>query len=81
MCHDTISPRIDRKRKARLDSLAKALERERGYLLKQAVTDFPEAHDREIALIEEGVAAAEQNDYATAAEVLAARQKWQALRR
>jgi predicted transcriptional regulator len=76
MSQDTISFRIDRKKKAKLDSLAKALDRDRSHLLNQAVADFLEAHDRDIALIEEGIAAADRGDYATPAQVAGARRKW-----
>jgi predicted transcriptional regulator len=81
MNYDTISFRIDRKKKSKLDSLAKAMDRDRSHLLNQAVADFLEAHEREITLIEEGIAAAERGDYASAADVAAARGSWQGARR
>jgi predicted transcriptional regulator len=74
--HDTISFRIDRKRKAALDKLAKAMERDRSHLINQALADFIELHNWQIARIKAGLAAAEAGDYASDADIDKAMAKW-----
>ncbi len=76
MAFDTVSFRIDRKRKAQLDAIAEATDRDRSYVLNLAVADFVESQQWQIDRIEEGLAAARDGDFATDADVAAARAKW-----
>ncbi len=81
MAHDTVSFRIDRKRKAELDALAKAMDRDRSYVINQAVADFVELQKWQVRRIRQGVAAAGAGDYAGDEEIEAARAKWRPAKR
>ena len=73
---ETVSFRIEKSKKAELDSLAKAMERDRSYILNQAVADFIAFNRWQIERIEQGMAAAEAGDFATEEEMAAAIAKW-----
>lgn len=76
MEYDTVSFRIDRDKKAQLDILAKSMDRDRSYILNQAVDDFIALHQHQIAQINEGIAAADAGDFATDHEMAEAAAKW-----
>lgn len=76
MEYDTVSFRIERSKKAQLDVLAKSMDRDRSYLLNQAVDDFIALHQQQIAHIKEGIAAADAGDFATDQEMAEAAAKW-----
>ncbi len=74
--YDTVSFRIERDKKAQLDVLAKSMDRDRSYLLNQAVDDFIALHRQQIAQIREGIAAADAGDFASDREMAEAAAKW-----
>ncbi len=76
MKYDTVSFRIDKTRKAELDAIAHAMERDRSYVLNRAVEDFIEINNWQIERIKEGIAAADAGDFASDEEVAAAHAKW-----
>ena len=51
----TISFRIDAEKVAKLDSIAKAMDRDRSYLLNEAVESYLNEQQRFIAMVEEGL--------------------------
>ena len=76
MKYDTVSFRIDKTRKAELDAIAHAMERDRSYVLNRAVADFIELNKWQIQRIKEGIAAADAGDFASDEELAAAHAKW-----
>jgi predicted transcriptional regulator len=51
----TISFRIDSEKVAQLDQIAKAMDRDRSYLLNEAVLTYLSEQQRYIAMVEEGI--------------------------
>jgi predicted transcriptional regulator len=51
----TISFRIDAEKVAKLDSIAKAMDRDRSYLLNEAVESYLNEQQRFIAMVKEGL--------------------------
>jgi predicted transcriptional regulator len=51
----TISFRIDAEKVAKLDSIAKAMDRDRSYLLNEAVESYLSEQQRFIAMVKEGL--------------------------
>ncbi len=74
-----MSFRIDKTRKAELDAIAHAMERDRSYVLNRAVEDFIEINNWQIERIKEGITAADAGDIASDEEVAAAHAKWGAV--
>ncbi|MGA2085318.1 MAG: ribbon-helix-helix protein, CopG family [Terracidiphilus sp.] len=58
----TISFRIDSKKVAQLDRFAKAMERDRSYLLNEAVEGYLSEQRRYAAMIEEGLEASRKGE-------------------
>ncbi len=76
MSFQTISFRIPKSKKTELDAIAASMDRDRSYVLNQAVAEYIELHRRQTERIKEGVAAAEAGDFATEDDLAAARAKW-----
>jgi predicted transcriptional regulator len=58
----TISFRIDAEKVAQLDKIAKAMDRDRSYLLNEAVESYLSEQRRFAALVEEGLAASRRGE-------------------
>lgn len=71
-----ITFRIDGGMKAALDAIAEGMERDRSYVLNEAVAAYLEAHRWQIDHIKEGLRQAEAGEFATEAEVAAAFGRW-----
>lgn len=65
----TISFRIPAKKVKTLDALAETLDRDRSYLLNEAVEHYLELNEYHIKLIEKGLRAAEKGDFVPDAEM------------
>ncbi len=74
--YETVSFRIEKSRKADLDAIAESMDRDRSYVLNQAVADFIELNRWQIERIKQGLAAAEAGDYASDEEMAAAFATW-----
>jgi len=72
MVRETITFRIDQGKRAELDRLAKSIDRDRSYVLNEAVDAYLDVHAWQAAHIEEGLKQAEAGDFADDAEVAAA---------
>lgn len=72
----TISFRIDADAKRALDTIASALDRDRSYVLNEAVAAYIEVQKWHLAHIREGLRQAEAGEFATDAEVARAAKKW-----
>ncbi len=64
--------RTDKETLARLDGLAKRLGRSRNWAINKAIEDFIDYHEWYAAKVQEGIRAAEAENFVTQAEVDAA---------
>jgi RHH-type rel operon transcriptional repressor/antitoxin RelB len=72
----TISFRLENKKKKALDAIATALDRDRSYVLNEAIDAYLEVHRWQIAHIEDGIRQANAGKFATTREVAAAFARW-----
>lgn len=72
MNRETISFRLDTDKKEKLDTIAAALDRDRSYLLNEAIDAYLEVHQWQIQHIREGIRQADGGKFASKAEVAAA---------
>ena len=76
MDRQTISFRLGTERKEALDAIAAALDRDRSYILNEAIDAYLEVHRWQIEHIKEGIRQADAGEFATDAEVAAAFARW-----
>ena len=69
MDKQTVSFRLDSKKVTRLDTLAEALERDRSYLLTEAVTAYLDVHQWHIDQIKAGIRQADAGELIDHAQV------------
>ena len=81
MAKETVSFRIDSVQREALDRVAKQLDRDRSYLIGQAIKDFLEIQESQIACIKERLKQADAGQFASDEETRAAFQKRAASRR
>lgn len=72
MSIQTITFRLDAQMKKALDAIAASIDRDRSYVLKQAVSNYLEIHRWQVAHIKEGLRQAEAGDFANDSEVSSA---------
>ena len=72
----TVTARIDEETSQRLESLAKAVDRSRSWLVADAVKCYLDKESWQIAAIEEGVRQADAGNFADDDEVKAAFARW-----
>ncbi len=65
----TITFRIDTDKREGLDTIAKASDRDRSYVLNEAIDLYLDVHQWQIEHIEKGLRQAKARQFATAAEV------------
>ncbi|MFM5901212.1 MAG: CopG family ribbon-helix-helix protein [Dolichospermum sp.] len=71
MSKENITFRIDSSKKAAIDALAKGINRDRSYILNEAVNAYLEMYQWQIEEIQKGIAEADAGDFATDEEVTA----------
>jgi predicted transcriptional regulator len=71
MSKENITFRIDSDKKATLDAIAAGINRDRSYVLNEAIDAYLEMHQWQIEEILNGIAEAEIADFATDEEVQA----------
>ena len=76
MPQNTISFRIEAKKKKALDTIATAFDRDRSYLLNEAIDAYLEANQWQIDHIQKGLCQADASKFASDAEVAAAFKRW-----
>ena len=76
MTRESVTFRLDAERRAELDAVAKALDRDRSYVLNEAVGAYLEVHRWQIAHIREGIRQADAGEFASDEEVAAAFDRW-----
>ena len=69
MSKENITFRLDSEKRAALDAIAVGLDRDRSYLINEAITLYLEMHQWQIEEIQSGIAEADAGDFATEAEV------------
>lgn len=76
LAREAVTVRMDAEKRAALDTLARALKRDRSFLINEAVDDYLAVQRWHIAHIEEGLRQAEAGDFASDEEVEAAFARW-----
>lgn len=76
MKKDMISFRLDHDKKNALDAIAATMERDRAYVLNEAVEEFIELYNWQCAHIQKGIEQADQGKFASEEEVQAIFDKW-----
>ncbi|MBD2199742.1 MULTISPECIES: CopG family ribbon-helix-helix protein [Calothrix] len=71
MSKENITFRIDSDKKAMLDVIAAGINRDRSYVLNEAIEAYLEMHQWQIEEIEKGIAEADAGDFANDDEVKA----------
>jgi predicted transcriptional regulator len=72
----SITFRTEQQKREALDRIAKSMDRDRSYILNEAIDYYLELHDWQLQQIEKGLAAAESGDFLTDTEIQAAIAKW-----
>ncbi len=65
MARDAITVRMDAEKRAALDALARVTDRDRSYLINEAIDAYLAVHRWQIARVEEGLRQAEAGEFAT----------------
>lgn len=77
MAKEPITVRMDAEKVAALDALAEQADRDRSYLINEAVDAYLAVHRWQIAHVEAGLRQADSGEFATESEVNAAFARWQ----
>lgn len=72
MRQDTVSFRADVKKIKSLDALAEALDRDRSYVLNEAISAYLELYRWQVGHIKQGLKQADAGEFATEKEVVKA---------
>jgi predicted transcriptional regulator len=73
---ETISFRIEREKKTALDGIAAELDRDRSYVINEAVDAYLEVRQWQLEHIREGLRQAQAGEFATEDEVRQAFARW-----
>jgi predicted transcriptional regulator len=76
MGKSTITFRLDTEKKDALDAVAASADRDRSYIINEAITTYLDAHTWQIEHIKKGLRQADREEFATAAEVKRAMARW-----
>lgn len=76
MGKQTITFRVATQTKKALDAIAAGIDRDRSYVLNEAVSNYLEIHQWQVAHIKEGLRQAEAGEFAKDSEVAAAFARW-----
>jgi len=76
MDRETISFRLDAKKRAALDAIARAHDRDRTYVLNEAIDAYLDVHQWQIEHIQKGIRQADAGEFASDTEVAAAFSRW-----
>lgn len=70
MSKETITFRVNREKREALDAIAKGLDRDRSYILNQAIENYLEMHQWQVEEIEKAIVQADAGDFASEEEVI-----------
>ena len=76
MSKETITFRIEAEKREALDAIALTMDRDRSYVLNEAISAYLEVNQWQLEHIKEGLRQADAGEFATEAEVAAAFEKW-----
>ena len=76
MSKTTITFRVDREKRDTLDAIAEEIDRDRSYILNEAIDAYLETHRWQIEHIRKGVRQADAGKFATEKEVAIAFARW-----
>jgi len=76
MSKETITFRLDAEKRAALDEIADGLDRDRSYILNEAIDLYLEVHRWQVEHILEGARQADNEELATDEEVAEAFERW-----
>lgn len=76
MRRETITFRLDAEKKKALDIIAAGLDRDRSYVLNEAVRSYLEIYRWQVAHIKEGLRQADAGDFVSDSAVAGAFEKW-----
>jgi RHH-type transcriptional regulator, rel operon repressor / antitoxin RelB len=76
MDRETISFRLDPKKRDALDALAQAQDRDRTYVLNEAIDAYLDVHRWQLEHIQEGIRQADAGEFASETAVAAAFSRW-----
>jgi predicted transcriptional regulator len=71
MSKENITFRLDRDRRVALDAIAAGLDRDRSYIINEAINLYLEVYHWQVEEIKQGIAEADARDFATEDEVQA----------
>lgn len=72
----TVTFRLDAAQKKALDAIAASMDRDRSYILKEAIRSYIDVYKWHISHIKEGLQQAEAGQFASDKEISAAFSKW-----
>ena len=78
MPRESVTFRLDAGKRAELDAVAKALDRDRSYVLSEAVDAYLAVHRWHVTHVQEGLRQADAGQFASEEEVEAAFDRWKA---
>ena len=76
MRKQTITFRVDAQKRKALDAVAAGIDRDRSYVLNEAVSNYLEVHQWQTAHIKEGLRQADAGEFAKESEVSSAFARW-----
>ncbi len=76
MNKQTITFRVDAQKKKALDAIAAGIDRDRSYVLNEAISNYLEVHQWQVAHIKEGLRQADAGEFAKDSEVSSAFARW-----
>lgn len=76
MSKETITFRLDSSKRKALDEIASLLDRDRSYILNEAIESYLEVYSWQVEHIQEGLRQAENGEFATKEQVATAFAKW-----
>ncbi len=71
MSKENVTFRLDREKREALDAIAAGMDRDRSYLINEAIALYLEMHQWQLEEIQKGIAEADAGDFATEDEVAA----------
>lgn len=72
----SITFKTEQQKREALDQIAEELDRDRSYILNEAINNYLELYHWQVKQIECGIAAAEAGEFSTDQEIQAAIAKW-----
>jgi len=76
MSKQTITFRVDAQKRKALDAIAAGMDRDRSYVLNEAINNYLEVHQWQVAHIKEGLRQADAGEFAKDSKVSSALARW-----